>query len=136
MPPVLRSGLPDVRLEPGDHICVFYTGTEERDTVLGPYLNAALDAGDKCVCIVEEADPPSLLREIDAGTGEVDVDDCIESGQLELASAATSYLAGGTFSTKDIMSSGVTTAMRRSAPTAQAGSISLATQATRPAWSA
>lgn len=78
-------------------------GAEERDTVLAPYLNAALEAGDKCVCIVEEADRPSLLSGIEAAGGDVDVDGSIASGQLELASAATSYLAGGSFSTEETM---------------------------------
>jgi hypothetical protein len=72
-------GIPGVVLAPGDHICGFYIGLRERDEVLLPYLRAGLQAGDKCICIVDASEPSAVL----AGIGpDIDVMACVESDQL------------------------------------------------------
>jgi len=38
---------------PGDHVCALYSGPDELEATLAPYLAAGLAGGDKCVCVVE-----------------------------------------------------------------------------------
>ena len=93
----LELGIPGVRLSPGDHVCAFYRGLQEHDEILIPYLRAGIQAGDKCVCIVDTADPSTVLAvlsdEID------DVDGCVDRDQLEVRSSTDAYLRSGRFST-------------------------------------
>jgi MEDS: MEthanogen/methylotroph, DcmR Sensory domain len=97
----LELGIPGVRLSPGDHVCAFYRGLKERDEILIPYLRAGLQAGDKCVCIVDATDPAAVLAvlsdEID------DVDGCLEREQLEVRSSTDAYLRSGRFSTGEML---------------------------------
>jgi hypothetical protein len=82
-------------MAPGDDICALYSGPDELEATLAPYLAAGLVAGDKCVCVVEAEGRTALLDEV---ARHVDVDACIASGQLELFTAAESYLRRGVFS--------------------------------------
>jgi hypothetical protein len=97
----LELGIPGVRLTSGDHVCAFYRGLKERDEILIPYLRAGLQAGDKCVCIVDATDPTTVLAilsdEID------DVDRCVECEQLEVRSSTDTYLRSGRFTTGEML---------------------------------
>jgi MEDS: MEthanogen/methylotroph, DcmR Sensory domain len=97
----LELGIPGVRLSAGDHVCAFYRGLKERDEILIPYLRAGLQAGDKCVCIVDATDPTAVLAvlsdEID------DVDGCLEREQLEVRRSTDAYLRSGRFSTGEML---------------------------------
>jgi hypothetical protein len=84
----------------GDHICALYSGADELEATLAPYVAVGLAAGDKCVCIVEEGDRPALLEQVGS---HVDVEACIASGQLELFTAAESYLRRGVFSADEMI---------------------------------
>jgi hypothetical protein len=88
MPRVVNVGLAALLLESGDHIRALYSGAEEREAMLTPYVHAGLAAGDKCVCIVEVADQPALLAGV-AGPGDVDVDDCISTGNSSSGTRST-----------------------------------------------
>jgi DNA-binding CsgD family transcriptional regulator len=107
VPEPLSSGLREVAVVPGDHICALYAGTDERNALLGPYLHAGLAAGDKCVCVADDADRPDLLSAIDDGSatsnGQVDAASCIESRQLELVGSDDAYLRTGSFSVDDTL---------------------------------
>jgi DNA-binding CsgD family transcriptional regulator len=100
MSDAMTFGLPGVPLAPGDHICALYSGAYERDALLGPYLEAGLMAGDKCVCVIEAEDQQHLLEEVGAT---VDVETCIASGQLELFTSAQTYLGPGSFSVEGMI---------------------------------
>jgi len=56
----IAFGLPGVRLSPGDHICAFYRGAEGRDEVLLAYLRAGIEAGDRCVAVLDQVEPEQL----------------------------------------------------------------------------
>lgn len=77
-------GIPGLELSAGDHVCVFYRGSE-RDEILVPFLEEGLRAGDKCICVVDTTRPDALL----AG--------CAKRDQLEIFSSDSTYLAGGEF---------------------------------------
>lgn len=87
-------GLPGLSIQPGDHLCVFYRGDQERDAVLLPYLAAGLQAGDKCICVVDGCEPDAMresLASADEATYSVD------DRQLDLLSADESYLRAQRF---------------------------------------
>ena len=97
----LELGIPGVRLTPGDHVCAFYRGLKERDEILIPYLRAGLQAGDKCVCIVDATDPSEVLAVL---SDEIDgVDRCVQREQLEVRSSTDTYLRSGRFSTSEML---------------------------------
>ena len=43
------SGIDEIGLLPGSHVCAFYRGDRDRDRLLTAYLGAGLAAGDKCI---------------------------------------------------------------------------------------
>ncbi|MDT4982361.1 MAG: eukaryotic-like serine/threonine-protein kinase, partial [Pseudonocardiales bacterium] len=61
LPSSVAVGIPGVDLAPGDHVCVFYPGLAERNEILIPYLRAGLQAGDKCVCVVDADEPDDVV---------------------------------------------------------------------------
>lgn len=87
----VATGLPGVTMEPGDHVCGFYRGDEERDAVLLPYLRAGLRAGDKVICVVDAADPAML----DAAIAD---EPRRAADQLALSASEDSYLREDHFS--------------------------------------
>jgi hypothetical protein len=93
---VLATGLPGVSMNVSDHICAFYRGVEERDEVLLPYLRAGLQAGDKCICVLDSTDPALLVDEL----GD---EPRVEADQLSTFCSEESYLRGGGFSPDDML---------------------------------
>lgn len=91
MTELVPSGIDEIALLPGSHICAFYRGEDARDRLLEAYLGTGLRAGDKCVCIVDSDRTASRLSER------------LPSGhpgtQLDLHQPETTYLAGGAFTT-------------------------------------
>jgi hypothetical protein len=81
-----------LQARPGDHICAFYRGREERDRLLVPYLQEGLRDGDVCICITGRADRRRLERSL--------LDGCDETAPdlLRMSDAEDTYLAGGSFS--------------------------------------
>jgi hypothetical protein len=91
-----RIGLavPGVELKPGDHICAFYPSLGERDSILVPYIREGLEAGDKCVCVIDGPDVGGLAEAFGAAP------DRPVNGrpQLDMRRSEDTYLAGGAFS--------------------------------------
>ena len=85
------SELPWAEISPGDHICGFYSGPEDRDRILVDYLSAGVRKGEKCCCLVDDADPDVLRRSVERR-----VDPGPE--QLVLGKAEAAYLHDGSFS--------------------------------------
>jgi MEDS: MEthanogen/methylotroph, DcmR Sensory domain len=94
-------GLLGLTVPRGTHICAFYRGAQGRDEIVVPFLAEGIRAQDKCICILESADPPDVLARLGQ---HVDVGSSVETGQLELASPASAYLQSGTFSTEAMLS--------------------------------
>lgn len=88
-------GVPGVSVSPGDHICAFYRGADQRDEVLLPFLREALISGDKCICVLD--DPCTERVTVPLGAV-LDLPGSMSSGQFELLSSETTYLEGGYFS--------------------------------------
>jgi len=89
-----ETSSPGFSVQAGDHLCGFYYGDAERDAMLMPFLRGGLDAGDKCLAVVDSTSPAEVI----AGIGEgLDVDDLLATGQLELYDSQQTYLRTGTF---------------------------------------
>lgn len=81
------GGLP---VAPGDHICAFYRGTAERDSLILPFLREGVRAGHKCICITSPTDHARIASTVLAGPGPV-------PGRLQLEDFDTTYLRSGSF---------------------------------------
>ncbi|MEA5154098.1 MEDS domain-containing protein [Raineyella sp.] len=87
-----RTG-PDI--VPGDHVCGFYYGEQERDALLQSYLRTGLGGGDKCLAVLDATSPAQVATLIG---DDVDVEACLRSRQLEIWGCADTYLRTGEFS--------------------------------------
>ncbi|HEY3259767.1 MAG TPA: MEDS domain-containing protein [Pseudonocardiaceae bacterium] len=90
-------GIPGVHVAPGDHICAFYPGLAERDEILIPYLREGLEAGNKCICVVDATDPEAVFALLGP---DVDLGSCLERRQLDVQRSEDTYLSGDSFSTE------------------------------------
>lgn len=97
MPPDRAITINGLRAAPGDHICVFYRGREERDRLLVPYLREGLEAGDKCICITGGREHGRLRSAI------LDADAGVDGALLEFDHVENTYLPGGSFSAEHML---------------------------------
>lgn len=87
------TGVAELGLSPGDHVCGFYNGSQVRDEVTAAWVTEGARAGHKCVCFFDDSE--TLIQRIDAEIAE-------ELRHVEFAAAAASYAPEGRFS-KDAM---------------------------------
>ena len=96
---LVPSGIDEIGLLPGSHVCAFYRGDSDRDRLLNGYLGAGLNAGDKCICVVDSANTAERLESLPGAYGEPGR--C--PGQLDIHLPESTYLAGGEFTTSDML---------------------------------
>lgn len=82
----------------GDHVCGFYWGEEERDELLFPFLQEGLSGGEKCVVVIDSAQPAEMLARLDEDGS------ATSAGQLELYHSDETYLRGGSFDPEEMIS--------------------------------
>lgn len=98
----LSTGIPGVgEIHPGTHLCALYSGSDERDRLLVPFLEEGLRDGDECVCLVDDLVPASMRQRAcgSAGPG-----DARRSGRLGVYSASDVCLRSGEFSGERMIS--------------------------------
>jgi DNA-binding CsgD family transcriptional regulator len=49
-------------IQPGAHVCALYSGAEERDRLLVPFLQEGLRHGDQCVCLIDDVEPVRMRQ--------------------------------------------------------------------------
>ena len=96
---LVPSGIDEIGLLPGSHVCAFYRGDTDRDRLLNGYLGAGLTAGDKCICVVDSANTAKRLESLPGACGEPGP----YTGQLDIHLPESTYLAGGEFTTSDML---------------------------------
>lgn len=74
-----------------DHVCGFYYTQDERDSMLLPFLQEGIDAGDKCVAVVDSTLPADVVAQL---TGAAEA---LGTGQFEIYDSDQTYLSTGTF---------------------------------------
>lgn len=89
----VRVGVSGVDIAPGDHICAFYPSLDERDEILLPFLQDGMEAGDKCVAVLDTKAPDycqqALANGYAAGSG--------TAAQLQVSNTQETYLPDGAF---------------------------------------
>jgi hypothetical protein len=96
----IAVGIPGVQLAPGDHVCAFYPSAAERDEILIPYLSQGLEAGDKCIAVVDSSGPESVLAALSAT---LNLAPCLTRRQLDVQRSEETYLRDGGFSTEAML---------------------------------
>ncbi|HEX3750126.1 MAG TPA: MEDS domain-containing protein, partial [Streptosporangiaceae bacterium] len=91
------SGIDEIELAPGSHVCAFYRGDSDRDQLLDAYLGAGLTAGDKCICVVDTTQTARRLESLTPAAGRPG------HRQLDIHLPETTYLAGGEFTPSDML---------------------------------
>lgn len=90
--PPIRFGLPGVTIEPGDHLCAFYRGDDERDELLESFIGAGIDEGDACHIIADTSEPQRLVALFD------------DSEHLTVTTCDEAHLRSGEFDPEDMIS--------------------------------
>jgi DcmR-like sensory protein len=91
----IRVGFEGLEFQPGEHLCGLYAGAQQRDEILLPFLRAGLEAGDKCICIVDGAEPADIVAAFSPPGEERTV---AGVKQLDVMRAADVHLRSGKFS--------------------------------------
>jgi hypothetical protein len=95
-------GFNGLEAEVGYHVCGMYSGREQRDQILIPFLEAGLASGDKCLCVVDGTDPVEILDMLGVDLHARTRND---GKQLEVMRATDMYLRSGGFSADEIIAS-------------------------------
>lgn len=80
----------DLGFQVGDHVCAFYSeGGYSRDDIVVDYVTKGLQAGNKCVCVIDTASSvrERIPRELEA-----------REGILQFLTADEAYMPDGHFS--------------------------------------
>jgi DNA-binding CsgD family transcriptional regulator len=93
-------GLDEIR--PGTHICALYSGPAERDRLLFTFLREGMREGDKCLCLIDDAQVASSVR--DRVEGQRVADQPRRSDQLDVDRTSDAYLESGRFSVEHMRS--------------------------------
>jgi DNA-binding CsgD family transcriptional regulator len=93
-------GLDEIR--PGTHICALYSGPAERDRLLFPFLCEGIREGDKCLCLIDDPEVASSVR--DRVAGRPGDDQPRRSEQLDVDRTSDAYLESGRFSVEHMRS--------------------------------
>jgi hypothetical protein len=99
----VQFGLPGLDFPPGAHICAMYMGNRQRDEFLVPFLRQGLIAGDKCLCVVDSSDPGTIVEALRSDLRQIDVEDCMAAGQLEVTGSTGTYLSSGSFVKQEVL---------------------------------
>ena len=93
-------GVAGLEAEPGDHICALFSGEQERDQILIPFLRAGLASGDKCICVVDGTDPAEIVAAL-GPAGEAAAS--AAGKQLEVIRSCDMYLRSGRFRADEVI---------------------------------
>jgi len=93
-------GLDEIR--PGTHICALYSGAAERDRLLFPFLREGMREGDKCLCLIDDAEMASSVR--DWAEGWPGGGQPMRSEQLDVDRTSDAFLDSGRFSVEHMKS--------------------------------
>ena len=92
----VSMGIPGIdEIHPGMHICALYSGPAERDRLLFSFLQEGLREGDKCLCLIDDAEPASVRDRVEQ---QQDGHLPQQSKQLDVDLTSEAYLQSGRFS--------------------------------------
>src|SRR5437764_14417922 len=85
----MALGINGIDTSVGTHICGFYHGREELESVLFPYLQTGVRDGEKTVCLSDSQRPEEVLESLRA---DMNVDSALSAPQLEVRHSSETYL--------------------------------------------
>lgn len=94
------AGPAGIELHPGDHVCGLYLGEAARDDLVLAFLRHGLASGDKCICIIEDANQQAVLARLEAEPGGRPH---TLPGQFDLVTPQESYLKPVRFTSVDVL---------------------------------
>jgi DNA-binding CsgD family transcriptional regulator len=98
----VSMGIPGIdEVDPGTHICALYSGPAERDSLLFPFLREGIREGDKCLCLIDDAEPASVRDQVEQ---QENGDLPRQPEQLDIDRASEVYLLSGRFSVGQMIS--------------------------------
>jgi DNA-binding CsgD family transcriptional regulator len=98
----MSVGIPGIdEIRPGTHMCALYSGPAERDKLLFPFMREGIREGDKCLYLIDDAEPASVHDRIASRQNGYSRR---ESEQLEVDRASDVYLRSGRFSVEQMTS--------------------------------
>jgi KaiC/GvpD/RAD55 family RecA-like ATPase len=79
-------------LNPGDHVCLLYEENADRDSYVGDFVRAGLEAGEKVLWVADggAAEVAELMAARD-----FDASEFMDSGQLVVKDRSETYLGSG-----------------------------------------
>src|SRR5256885_13873178 len=86
----MALGIDGIDTSVGTHLCGFYHGREELESMLFPYLEAGVRDGEKTVCLIDSQRPEQVLDALRPG---VNVEAALAAHQLEVKHSTESYLS-------------------------------------------
>jgi DNA-binding CsgD family transcriptional regulator len=89
------------QIGPGTHICALYSGPAERDSLLVPFLREGLREGDRCLCVIDDAEPELVRDQVEE---KQNAHRNQRSDQLDVDRASDVYLHSGRFSVEQMIS--------------------------------
>ena len=96
----MRAGagvLADLGLDPGDHVCGFYNGSQIRDELAAAWVSEGVAAGQKCVCFVDSSvELRDRLADVLDPAGQPGARSGA-SARVEFCDADAAYAPGGRF---------------------------------------
>jgi DNA-binding CsgD family transcriptional regulator len=99
----VSMGIPGLdEMGPGMHMCALYSSPAERDRLLFPFLREGIREGDKCLCLIDDAEVASSVR--DQVEGKPGGDQPGRSEQLDVDRTSDAYLESGHFSVEHMKS--------------------------------
>jgi len=99
----VSMGIPGLdEVHPGTHICALYSGPAERDRLLFPFLREGMREGDKCLCLIDDAEMASSVR--DWAEGWPGGGQPMRSEQLDVDRTSDAFLDSGRFSVEHMKS--------------------------------
>ena len=99
---VVSMGIPGIgEIRPGTHICALYSSTAERDELLFSFLQQGIREGDKCLCLIDDAEPDAVRHRVEEHE---EVGRAGKSEQLEVDRASEAYRQSGRFSVEHMES--------------------------------
>jgi hypothetical protein len=102
VPNRVALGVGGLEADPGDHICGVFSGEEERNQILIPFLQVGLASGDKCICVIDGTSPGEIVATL-GPKGEAAARTA--GKQLEVIGASDMYLRSGRFAAGEVIAS-------------------------------
>ncbi|NOZ59263.1 MAG: GAF domain-containing protein [Euryarchaeota archaeon] len=89
-------------LRQGEHLCSIFKDAEQQFSVVVPFIAEGLRRGEKCIYVLDTSTREEVLEAFRRRG--VDLEEYVESGQLEFLNAGEVYLRGGRFDPGEVIS--------------------------------